>query len=123
LSGSRPSSWATSRWPQKSAAKRRAAVAAGEEVGACASGEHDLGEVAVVGIAGLVQLRPAASFDTPGALEYVGGVSAANARRIVLRCSPVRVLISRIDSRSTRCMRLISAHCSTPTTPSSSPDR
>src|SRR4051812_48374740 len=31
-------------------------------------------------------------------------------------------LISRIDSRSTRCIRRISAHCSTPTTPSSSLD-
>ena len=37
----------------------------------------------------------------PGGRLYLGGASAANARRIVLRCSPVRLLISRIDSRST----------------------
>jgi hypothetical protein len=44
-------------------------------------------------------------------------------RRRRASASPVRLLISRLDSRSTRCMRLISAHCSTPTThPSSSPE-
>ena len=70
-----------------------------------------------------IQSRNGSSFDTAAGREYAGGVSAVNARRIVLRCSPVRSLISRIDSRSTRCMRLISAHCSTPTTHTSSPDR
>src|SRR3954470_3284324 len=63
-----------------------------------------------------IQSLNGSSFDTVGAREYLGGVSNANARRTVLRCSPVRRLISRIDNRSTRCMRLISAHCSTPTT-------
>jgi len=44
------------------------------------------------------------TFDTAGDPEraYLGGVEAANARRTVLRCNPVRLLISRIDSRSTR---------------------
>src|SRR4051794_28928346 len=70
-----------------------------------------------------IHSRNGSSFDTADGREYLGGVSAANARRIVLRCSPVRLLISRIENRSTRCMRLISAHCSTPTTPSSSPDQ
>src|SRR4051794_26694283 len=69
-----------------------------------------------------IHSRYGSSFDTAGDRAYLGGDSAANARRIVLRCSPVRLLISRIDNRSTRCMRLISAHCCTPTTPSSSPD-
>src|ERR687888_827970 len=63
-----------------------------------------------------IQSVNGSSLEAAGALAYFGGVSAANARRTVLRCSPVRRLISRIDSRSTRCMRLISAHCSTPTT-------
>src|SRR3954466_4871128 len=66
--------------------------------------------------------RNGSSFDTAGDRAYLGGDSAANARRIVLRCSPVRLLISRIDNRCTPRMRLTSAHCSTPTTPSSSPD-
>src|SRR4051794_18900927 len=69
-----------------------------------------------------IHSRYGSSFDTADDREYLGGDSAANARRTVLRCNPVRLLISRIDNRSTRCMRLISAHCSTPTTPSSSPD-
>ena len=42
--------------------------------------------------------------------------SELSARRTVFRCRSVRRLISRIDSRSTRCIRLISAHRSTPTT-------
>src|SRR4051812_12051841 len=69
-----------------------------------------------------IHSRYGSSFDTADARTYFGGASAANALRIVLRCSPVRLLISRIDNRSTRCIRLTSAHCSTPTTPSSSPD-
>src|SRR4051794_11851340 len=69
-----------------------------------------------------IHSRYGSSFDTAGDRAYLGGDSAANARRIVLRCSPVRLLISRIDNRSTPRMRLTSAHCSTPTTPSSSPD-
>src|SRR3954464_4333407 len=69
-----------------------------------------------------IHSRYGSSFDTADGREYLGGATAVNARRTVLRCNPVRLLISRIDSRSTRCMRLISAHCSTPTTPSSPPD-
>src|SRR3954447_10756416 len=69
-----------------------------------------------------IHSRNRSSLDTAEGRTYLGGVSAANARRIVLRCNPVRLLISRIDSRSTRCMRRISAHCSTPTTPFSSLD-
>jgi hypothetical protein len=70
------------------------------------------------------QIQPlnGSSFDAAGGLEYFGGACAANARRTVLRCRPVRRLISRIDSRSTRCMHLISAHCSTPSNASSSLD-
>ena len=62
-----------------------------------------------------IQSLNGSSFDLADARTYLGGSAAANARRIVLRCSPVRLLISRIDNRSTRCMRRISAHCSTPT--------
>src|SRR3954465_11959090 len=69
-----------------------------------------------------IHSRYGSSFDTAGDRAYLGGDSAANARRIVLRCSPVRLLISRIDNRSTPRMRLTPPHCSTPTTPSSSPD-
>src|SRR4051812_19118760 len=69
-----------------------------------------------------IHSRYGSSFDTAGDRAYLGGDSAAHARRIVLRCSPVRLLIARIDNRSTPRMRLTSAHCSTPTTPSSSPD-
>jgi hypothetical protein len=36
------------------------------------------------------------SFDRTAVREYLGGADAANARRTVLRCNPVRLLISRI---------------------------
>jgi hypothetical protein len=61
-----------------------------------------------------IQLRPIRD------REYSGGCAAGNARRMVFRCNPVRRLISRIESCSTRASRLISADCSTPTTPASS---
>ena len=38
------------------------------------------------------------TFDPPAAREYRGGSAAASARRTVLRCNPVRRLISRIDN-------------------------
>jgi hypothetical protein len=57
-----------------------------------------------------IQLRPRVR---SGVLRRLG---AANALRIVLRYTPIRRLISRIEMPSTRCNRLTSAHCSTPTT-------
>ena len=45
-----------------------------------------------------IQSLNGSSFDPAAGREYFGGASAANALRIVLRCNPVRLLISRIDS-------------------------
>ena len=50
-----------------------------------------------------------------------GGADAANNLATVSRANPVRRLISRADNPSTRRIRLTTAHCSTPTNPSSSP--
>jgi hypothetical protein len=45
--------------PEERGDQRGAAVAASEEVGVRAGGEEQLGQVAVVGVSGLVELRPA----------------------------------------------------------------
>jgi hypothetical protein len=42
------------------------------------------------------------SFDTVAPREYLGGSTAANAPATVLQCNPVRLLISRIETPSTR---------------------
>ncbi len=62
------------------------------------------------------------SFDPAGARTYLGGASLPTARVIVSRCTPMRRCIARLERRSTKYNRLLSAHCSTPTTNSSSPD-
>ena len=56
------------------------------------------------------------SFDPAAGREYFGAVAERNAERIVLRSRPVRRAISLIDTPSTKCIRRISAHCSTSTT-------
>jgi hypothetical protein len=62
------------------------------------------------------------SFDTTTARSYLGGASDANARATVSRANPNDFATCRCDRRSTSTNRRISAHCSTPTTHSSSPD-
>ena len=54
-------------------------------------------------------------------IRYIDWDTPANNRFTVLRCNPVRRLISRAETPSTRSIRRTSAHCSTPTNPSSSP--
>jgi hypothetical protein len=56
------------------------------------------------------------SFDPAAGREYFGALEDRNADRIVLRSRPVRRAISLIDTPSTKCIRPISAHCSTSTT-------
>ena len=67
-----------------------------------------------------ISSRNGSSFDGRGSRRYTGGSPERNARRIVLRPWPVRRTISLIDNRFTKYKRRISAHCSTPTTTSSS---
>ena len=62
------------------------------------------------------------SLDGRGGRRYRRASAERNARRIVLRPWPVRRTISLIDNRFTKYKRRISAHCSTPTTTSSSLD-
>ena len=84
------------------------ATAATESVGSAASCSQ-------------IQSLNGSSFDPAGLRSYLGGTGAANNLATVLRCNPVRRLISRADNPSTRRIRRTSAHCSTPTNPSSSP--
>src|ERR1700694_5221195 len=62
------------------------------------------------------------SFDPTGARSYLGGASDASARATVSRANPNDFATCRCERCSTSTNRLISAHCSTPTTHSSSPD-
>jgi hypothetical protein len=71
----------------------------------------------------VIQSLNGSTIDPVAFRSYFGGTTAANTRQTVLRSNPVPRLISRIDSRSTPCNRLTSAHCSTPTTRASSPAR
>jgi hypothetical protein len=62
------------------------------------------------------------SFDPTGGRSYLGGASDATARTTVSCANPNDLATCRCECRSTNTNRLISAHCSTPTTHSSSPD-
>jgi hypothetical protein len=62
------------------------------------------------------------SFDPAGIREYLGGVSLATALATVSRASPINRATSRCERPSTNTNRLTSAHCCTPSTPSSSRD-
>jgi hypothetical protein len=55
------------------------------------------------------------NFEPANGRSYLGAADERNARRTVLRSRPVRRAISLIDSPNTKCIRRISAHCSTPT--------
>jgi hypothetical protein len=67
-----------------------------------------------------ISTRNGSSFDGRGGRRQRGASAERSARRIVLRPWPVRRTISLIDNRFTKYKRRISAHCSTPTTTSSS---
>jgi len=57
------------------------------------------------------------SLDDRGGRAYRGGSALRSARRMVVRCRPVRRASSRIPTFSMKCRRRRSAHCSTFSTP------